>query len=275
MTVTWVLEQNVFAEVCFDLMVEHFKANDIPYHIVKVIPFIHEIEGKVPEITGPCVVYGSIGVQKLAAKHGWTPGVFGGAEAMSEWNASVGLQELYLNFGMMPIPISAVGEHPDRIARLLGGRGEPVTEFFIKPDTDTKEFAGQVIRVEDFSKWYAGMVDSGYLDGNDFGVVVSRPQSLGCEWRVVVVDGKISSYSLYRQYQRVMPERIITPEVEAVVAAAQALYVPAAVYVIDVAQVDDDYKIIEYNTFNSAGLYACDPTKIIDDINAFLERTHA
>lgn len=281
--VTWVLESNVFAEVCFDQMVAHFKAKAIPFHVVKIIPFIHEIEGPGPTIEGPVVVYGSIGIQKLTQVKNWIPGVFGDAKAFSETAAGRNLHDLYLNYGQFRYSIKTLAEKLETILNLMGGlpvaKGEvpPITEFFIKPDTDTKEFAGQIIAADEFRKWYAGMLKSGYLEENDFDVVISRPKKLGCEWRVVVVDGKISECSIYRQYQMVKPERHILPEVEAVVAEAHSLYQPAPVYVIDVAQVqmaDGEwvYKVIEYNTFNSAGLYACDATKIIDDINAYIER---
>lgn len=261
MAVTWILESNVFAETCFDEMVAHLTERGMPYHVVRIIPFIHEIDGKTPVIDGPCVVYGSIGVQKLAAKHGWSPGVF---PVPTEVEAQEALGDLYLNGDAVRMNISEVNAYT---ANREG-------TFFIKPDTDTKEFAGQVIDFADFYKWYDGMLDSGYLTANDFPVVVSEPKKLGCEWRVVVVDGKIVTSSLYRQYQMVKAERNIIPEVEAIVMAAHARFQPAEAYVIDVAQVGDDYRIIEYNTLNSAGLYDCDARAVIDAVTAFVEKTH-
>lgn len=257
---TWVLEANVFAEVCFDRMVAHLSKRNLPYHVVKVIPFIHEIEGKAPEITGPVVVYGSIGVQKLARKHGWSPGVF---PVCTEEETKARLGDIYLNADLSRMMISEAAEH----VRSLGHD----EDFFIKPDTDTKEFAGEVMKGYDFVPWYAKMKNIGYLDENDFPVVISKAKTIGCEWRVVVVDGKISSYSLYRQWQRVMPEHHILPEVEDLVLKAHARFAPAPVYVIDVCQVGDEFKVIEYNTFNSSGLYECEVEKIIDDINEYIE----
>lgn len=258
---TWILESNVFAEVCFDEMLAHLKENGFPHHVVRIIPFVHEIEGKTPQIEGPCVVYGSIGVQKLAAKHGWTPGVF---PIPTEVEAQEALGDLYLNGDAVRMKMSEVSAY-------LAGRTGTI---FIKPDTDTKEFAGSVFATEAFDQWYAGMLDSGYLDGNDFPVVVSAPKKLGCEWRVVVVDGKIVTSSLYRQYQMVKAERNIIPEVEAIVMEAHARFVPADAYVIDIAQVGDEYKVIEYNTLNSAGLYDCDARAVIDAVSAFVEKTY-
>ena len=263
--VTWIIESNVFAETCFDDMVAHLKENDMAHHIVRIIPFIHEIDGKVPDVTGPVVVYGSIGVQKLAATHGWLPGVF---PVPTEIEAQRGLGDLYLNHDITRMKISAV-------ATYLADSYKGGNTVFIKPDTDTKEFAGQVIDALAFNTWYAGMLDSGYLADNDFDVVVSSPKKLGCEWRVVVADGKIVTSSLYRQYQMVKAERNIIPEVEAVVMEAHRRYPVQGAYVIDIAQAGDDYKVIEYNCVNSAGLYDCDARAFIDAVTAFVEETYA
>lgn len=259
--VTWVLEKDVFAEYQFDEMVAHFKANDIPYRVVTIMPFVHEIFGKVPKLTGPVVCYGSIGIQKIASKHGWKPGVWTNSIAFSEPSAVDHLWDLMVNYKYEEMKLSTVQSK-------LASLPDP---FFIKPSTDTKEFAGTVMTHAKFKKWHEEMMSIGYLESDDFKVVISPVQKLGCEWRVVVVNGKISSSSLYRQYQQVMPERHILPEVEEVVYKAHALYPLPGAYVIDVAQVGDDFKILEFNTFNSSGLYNCDVGKIIDDINKFLE----
>jgi len=255
--ITWILERDVFAEVCFNEMIDHFKTNDIPYRVVRIIPFIHEIEGKVPQVSNPIVVYGSIGVQTLAEKHGWNPGVWTNDNFSS--GGSIDISDLLVNDSFEIMKLSEVA---DKVK---------LSEFFIKPNSDNKEFAGMVITREEFATWHAKMLDINYLETDDFDVIIAPYKKLGCEWRVVVVNGKISSSSLYRQYGIVKPQRHIIPEVENIVMEAHSRFVPAPVYVVDVAQVGDEYKIIEYNTFNSAGLYACDVGKIIDDINAFLQ----
>jgi hypothetical protein len=253
---TWILERDVFSESCFNDMVEHFKKNNIPYHIVRVIPFVHEIEGKVPEVSGPVVCYGSIGIQKLARKHGWTPGIWTNDNFNYEaYNNAIG--ELLLNNDCVKMPLSKVGDY-------LNSTG--LKTIFLKPNADTKEFAGCVMEADEFHSWHKKMLDIGYLDNDDFDVVVSEPKRINREWRVAVINGKIASASLYRQYQMVKPEENIIPEVEEVVYMAHAKFVPADVYIIDVAETENGFKVIEYNTFNSAGLYKMDVGKIIDAI---------
>ncbi len=263
--ITWILERNVFSEKCFDQMVEHFKANGIPYHIVTVIPFAHTIEGKVPQVEGPCVVYGSIGTQKLAVEHGWTPGVWTN-DGFNEKVVTNKLAFLSLNYVSYFMLISKVPE-------FLENHPDATEQFFIKPNTDTKEFAGEVMDKTDFLGWYMNMVDIGYLETDDFEVMVAPSKKLGMEWRLVMVDGKVCECSIYKQYQIVKAERQMNPDVIEFAEKCAAIHNPAPVFVLDIAQTEYGYKVIEYNTFNSAGLYACDVTNVIDTINSYIEKS--
>jgi hypothetical protein len=263
--VTWVLEKNVFAEDCFDNMVGHFGKVGIPYHVVTIKPFIHTIAGDIPKIDGPCVVYGSIGSQKLAKANGWTPGVW----TNDQFNEDVLVEKLgpdYLNYDARVVPFK------DVLASVPWYRNI----FFIKPNTDTKEFAGMVISRDKFEEWTNKMMDTGYLDENIFDkpMVISSVKALGCEWRTIIVDGKVSDYSCVRQYQRVMAEHWM-PEA-AIEFAERAAYIhsPAPVFALDVAESVEGYKVIEYNAFNSSGLYKCNVAKIIDDVNAYVEANY-
>ena len=140
MTVTWILERDVFSEVCFEEMIAHFKSNDIPYRTVRIIPFVHEIEGKVPQVSNPVVVYGSIGVQKLAEKHGWLPGVWTN-DSFSSGGSAV-ISDLLVNDSFETMKLSEVSSKVT------------LDEFFIKPNSDNKEFAGMVITREKFDEWH-------------------------------------------------------------------------------------------------------------------------
>lgn len=262
----WVLEENVFSEKCFHEMIDVLNQKNIPYHRIKVIPFVHEIDGrKPPEHDGPTVVYGSLGVQKIADKEGWVPGVFGSEEnfQMDVYRDKLG--DLFLNSDLEYMMMSDV-EHYMTLTGL--------EKIFIKPRGDMKEFAGIVLDRSHFREWYDNMISIGYLDNNDFEVIVSEPKELGCEWRLVVVDGSIVASSLYRQYQQVKPEEHWHAPVTDVVCQAIEKFEPAPVYIIDVAQYGDEYKVIEYNTFNSAGFYDCNVEAIIDAVSTYVQQQY-
>lgn len=266
---TWILERDVFSEECFGQMVAHFKAASIRHHIVRIVPFAHTIDGKAPALPDgeKVIVYGSIGVQKVCREQGWLPGVFGGhkPDAFSESAYFDALKDDYLlNDDMMTTRISKVGEYLD------GLKQDADFDFFIKPDSDSKEFAGQVISRSGFAKWYQGMIDIGYLDDNDFNVCISKVKDVGNEYRLVVVGGEISSGSLYKRHrvgfqQLGFPDELIDFHKE-----VSRIYEPDDVYVMDVAVTANGWKLVEYNTFNSAGLYRCNVCKIINDINKFV-----
>lgn len=89
----------------------------------------------------------------------------------------------------------------------------------------------------------------------------------------MVVDGEIAAGSMYRNYRRLWMRRGIPEEAAHTARLAIEKYRPTPVFVIDVAETDDGFKIVEYGTFNSAGLYACDVAAVIDAINDFVEKS--
>ena len=261
MTVTWILERNVFSEKCFDDMVSHMEKNHIPYHVVTIIPFSHEIEGKTPDVEGLVVCYGSIGIHDLAQRMGWEPGVFHSYNTFNPSTYKVYLGDMFLNNDAIRLPLSDVSSFV---------KASKLDEFFIKPDGDRKEFAGEVMEVDKFDGWLKNLMDIGYLENNDFDVVVSPPKRIGVEARLVVVDNLIVAHSVYRKYQKAWMDEEVDPKMLEFAHKAIREFRPHDVYVMDVTDTDDGYKVVEYNTFNSSGLYACNVGNIIDEINRFV-----
>lgn len=268
MTPFWILEQDVFSERCFEEMIDVFKTDGIHHRVVEVIPFDHKIVGKKPSIPegSPVVVYGSIGIQKICLREGWTPGLWTN-EKFNAMEYQYRLGKHSLNYGGRTMKMSELRTMID------AGR---IPEFFLRPNTDTKEFAGTVMQADEFGPWYEGMILSGYLDANDFDVFVARPKTIVREWRSVVVNGKVVASSRYRQHDVVAQQQGISDMALAATQRAVDLFSPADVFVVDVAQLEgmnddpENFKVIEYNTFNSAGLYHCDARAIITAINDFV-----
>jgi hypothetical protein len=262
MRTTWVLESNVFAENCFDEMVAHLKEHRYPFHVVRIIPFLHELVGETPRIDGPCVAYGSLGVQKLANSQGWKPGIWTNKDFSSSAYAAH-LGELFLNEGLVICRLSEV-------AAKVSGLGWP--QFFIKPNADDKAFAGSIVEPAEIQKWIGNLDSTGLLAENDVEVVLAKPKRVGREWRTVVVGGQVAAFSLYRNYRKLWTERSIDSAALQAVQDAAERFSPADVYVVDVCETDAGMKIIEYNTFNSAGLYDCDVSAVIEAVSSFVER---
>lgn len=139
--VTWVLQSNIFNEQCFDDMVRHFERRSIPHCVVKMVPFSHEVIGPTPEPQGNIVVYGSIGVQELAIRKGWKPGVWTGTEQFNYSKYCERTGDLMLNADCVICPLSQARD----IAAELD-----LDEFFMKPNADSKVFNGIVTTHEEF-----------------------------------------------------------------------------------------------------------------------------
>lgn len=258
--VTWVLESNIFSERCFDEMIKHFKEKDIPFHVIKIIPFIHEAVGEVPVIEGPVVSYGSIGMQNLTRREGWRPGTWTGPE-LNESSLIANLGDMYLNNDALVMRLEDAVHYSRHTS--------PAADFFIKPNEDTKIFAGHVYTVNAIKQLYDNLIRN-EIDTN-FDVVISDyGKKIDCEWRLVVVDGKIAAHSCYKQYQQVMPEIWMPDEVLEFAEKVIKKYNPLDVFVMDICESEGELKVIEYNTFNSSGLYRLDVGLAIDSINKMI-----
>lgn len=209
------------------------------------------------------MAYGSTAIDTVIDRNGWTPGVWR-VDGVRESHSHAALGDLYMNTDMQIVPAREAAQ----VALEKGWEF-----FFVKPDTDTKEFAGTVTDPQKYPHFIDGMLAHEWID-QDFDVCVSPIKDIGIEWRLPVVGGKVVDYSIYRQWREVMPKREIYQEVLDVAAQAIALHDPAPVYVIDIGQVDGELKVIEYNGFNSSGLYACNVANVVDAVNEHVIKTH-
>lgn len=246
-------------------MINVFRKHSIPYHIVRIVPFLHEIDGSTPKVENPVVVCGSIGIHVLAQKNNWATGLYFSDDLNCvEYKKHLG--DLFLNSDAEFCMVSEVAKHFDKF--------QDDEEIFIRPSRDSKEFSGLTITKNKYESWLQNMRDIGYLRKNDFEVMLLKPKALGREWRCILIDKKVIEISQYRtQYAKKKEWVDITTHLDIVEIAEQAAnkFYPVAVAVIDIAETNDGLKVIEYNTFNSAGLYACNVENIILSVNKYIE----
>lgn len=258
----WVIQTNVFAEEGYAHLlaaIDHFAR---PRTLVKVIPFIGELElvdGELPGEGERSIAMGSYALARVAARRGWQPGAF-----LDNLDA-----ELHL---------AHWGEHMlNADARVF--RFEDVPEraqFFLRPVHDTKAFAGTVLDWARYVEWRdnvrkvpAAEPDAAPLITDvltvDTPVMVCACKEILSETRVWIVDGEPVTWSGYKLGARV---RYSAPhEVDARIAAfarerAQQ-WSPNRAYVLDIADTPEGLKIIEVNNLNSAGWYRADLQQLV------------
>lgn len=129
-------------------------------------------------------------------------------------------------------------------------------EYFVRPLEDKKAFNG-------------GIYNKNTLTYNGE-VVLSSLKHVDREYRFFVIDGEITTGSLYKVNGRLEESDII--DIQAKEFAQKMVDKFNYSYVIDVALVNGQYKIMELNCLNAAGFYASNLYKLVLAIEDHYEK---
>lgn len=134
---------------------------------------------------------------------------------------------------------------------------------FIKPSNDRKSFNAQFVDVrqtlEESIK--SSMYQIGYE--TETCVVSFDIANIKRECRFFVVNNNVVTGSHYRINDVTIPKVIQKDDVIWSIADEYALlYKPHDVFVMDIAETNDGFKIVEYNCLNASGLYLADVKKL-------------
>jgi len=145
----------------------------------------------------------------------------------------------------------------------------------MRPVADSKEEPGRVYTTEDLialaekvCRLDINEIPRGALR-HDTELMLSKPVKILKEWRLWIVEGKVVTFSLYKEGARVD----YRPEIDAdalefgqFLADAHPTYSHA--YVMDLCRTPDGLRMIETNSLNAAGLYAADLQKLVEAIES-------
>ncbi len=230
----------------------------ISYTWHKVVPFVGDLlpEPVVPD-PGSVIMFGSYTLWKHAEAKGYRPGVFKLTPFVLEeaWHPYLlnGADALFL----------ALRDIPER----LPNDGK---EWFLRPVDDSKEepgrvrTAGEIIRLaEKVLTLDEDDIPKGSLR-HDTLLMLTEPVRILREWRLWVVDGRIVTYSLYKEGARVIHRHEIDDDALAF-ARQMADINPgySQAYVIDICRTEDGLKLLETNCINAAGFYAADLHELV------------
>jgi hypothetical protein len=140
--------------------------------------------------------------------------------------------------------------------------------LFIRPDNGTKTFSGQLLDLQDFERFINNNIVCNAKD--DDLIIVSTPKNIISEFRFIVSDKKeILGKSCYKFNHKLTtvpgaPEGA-TNLVKKILDVGEY---PARVFAIDIVEDEDhQYWLMEFNSFNSCGLYAADKKKIVKEVS--------
>lgn len=261
----------MFHEFGFHTLLTALRENGVPFTVVKIVPFSHELTwfdgGSIPEADVPTMVWGMTCVEQLSEKKGWKPGVFK--------NENFDMRVLLENYGHFMLNSDGKFYEMGQVPEFEGAR-------FIRPVHDTKSFTGDVINGDEFKVWQQQLYDlKGEFTTLDTTtpVMVASPKKLGTECRFFIVDGKVVSGSTYRVDGRPLRKRVdmnypLAMPLREFAESMVRTWNPCQAFVMDVARVvgSDDFKIVEINCLNSSGFYDTDMAAVVRAIEHRRER---
>jgi hypothetical protein len=247
----WIIQNNLFSEPGWEVLIETLKRFNIPYSEHQVIPFVGEL---LPDIepTGKVICMGAYSLRHIAAKRSWYPGVFD----LEPYDFTVQMQhwkDHMLNGD------SLVYRFEDAVLQ--------DEEMFIRPIHDSKVFAGGIFEREDFKGWQIRICvlrhDTGTTISPDTLIQVSRLKKIYSEHRFWIIKGEIVTASTYKIGHKVQYVDRVDERFYDYVRDRVAEWQPLEAFVIDVADTDEGIKVVEINTLNSSGYYAADMQKLV------------
>jgi hypothetical protein len=226
---------------------------NVPHKFVGVIPFSREITSDEPLDGNNFIPYGSTLMTMLTMD--WRGNYFNPSTFRAEcWNSN---RADMLNLGAMSIT--------DAVAFLK--TQAPKSMWFTRPCEDLKQFSGMVIEAEECWQWFEDAMlceSSGtYHLSPDTAIVLSTPKNIGAEWRWFIVNGKVVSGSMYRFKGQMRKKEELNINVIDEAQRFADIWLPHRNCVMDIAIVDDEVKVIEFNTINSSGFYDHNVNNII------------
>ena len=139
--------------------------------------------------------------------------------------------------------------------------------MFVKPTTDLKAFNGSFLNAnETFNELMNRTQKNESLNYNKIDVLFSNTKKIYSEYRFVVIDGEVISGSRYIKDGLVKPDSFVPDKIMRTAKEYALLYQPSNVFVMDIADTEDGYEIMEYNCFNCSGMYMVDRKKVYKNL---------
>lgn len=262
--INWILQKNLTQPIILNRIKSALIRPDESWEEVEVKPFSNQLPKIKNKNTFP-IIYGSTtfmlnAYKNEALKAGvfYQPMTFHMQNYVAKWGDNV------LNSDGQLIPFG----------QLKKLDSDPEKKWFIRPNDDGKDFSGRVDTFKALVNWSAQVCNLHLVDFNETTEVWIAPlKTIKKEWRLFIVDDKIVSSSRYMKNGKLDENGSDAPT--AMLDFAKmciSTYRLHDVYVMDIAQIDHTYKLIECNCFNGTGFYGHDIEMIVAAINQLIRK---
>ncbi|MBC6994841.1 ATP-grasp domain-containing protein [Neolewinella lacunae] len=262
--INWILQKNLTKPEILKRIKTVLNGEDEIWEEVDIIPFSNEI----PEIKNKDtfkIIYGSTtfmlnAYQSEELREGvfFEPIKFQMTNYVDKWKDKV------LNFDGKLM----------RFGEIENMKSEQEKKWFIRPNNDGKEFSGKVESFKKIVNWSNKVCQLELPEFNrDTEIWISEPKEITKEWRLFIVNNEIVSASRYMNDGQLDESENDIPK-EMIEFAQERIdeYRLEDIYVMDIAEIQNEYKLIECNCFNGTGFYKHNVERIIQSINNFVKR---
>jgi hypothetical protein len=261
--IQWVVQDNLGGEG-FDALAAACRSQGLAFVPVAAIPFSPTL----PDFRRdrPSILYGSTTLCSLAyAEAELRPGVFfdPAAFTIENYNEQWGGRMLNSEAEVYTIAAMLEKDWMDHV--------EPDKVFFVRPNDDSKLFAGQTRPVWEIRPWLEQMIANGAAQP-DAQIAVGEPYSLYKEWRLWIVKGQIVAASQYRTEGRLFKRQGVPYYIARFANECCEQYMPHDVFVMDVCVTGGEPYIVECNCMNSSGFYSANVEDIVRAVSRYFRR---
>ncbi len=245
----YIIQENTFNEANYDNLIIGLEKLDLPYEIVKVIPFLNEIEFETKEKN--VFPFGGLTMARISKKYGWKPGF------MINDNYDFMVYKDYYKENLL--------NYDSRIIRF--GDKDFFNEklFFVRPTEDTKVFVGKVYDMEQWENFREYSLTNGHSTvlNENTEIQISTVKKIQQEIRFWIVKGEIVTASQYRLGGRLLFNDVIDSSGYDYCREMIKLFQLNDAFVMDICLTNDEYKIVECGCINCAGFYKADMQKLL------------
>jgi hypothetical protein len=245
----YIIQENLFREEGHAKLISSLEKFKIDYELVKVLPFIEEVEYKTSR--KDVFVFGSLKLARISKKYEWNPG------AVVTPNHDYEVYSKFYKDNLL--------NYDSRIFEVKDDFEWLYEQHFIRPCLDNKVFTGKVFDKEDWIKTRQYLLTNGHSSSitENTKIQVAVPKKLTQEIRFWVVNGKIVTQSTYRRGSFLYYDEIVDQDAIDFAKQMIDIFQLAETFVIDLGLTDEGWKIIECGSISCAGFYDADMQKLL------------
>lgn len=270
MDIVWLFEKDLWQEENDAMKLAVEKAG-YSWREIEYVPFSEPDYSNIEADHEICIFYGSLNLARKLRPH--VSGVYCDLPKFECTNYYSYAGEYLLNEGYIMIPFGELERKYSQIFEYFYPSccsGPDGTELFIRPSSGFKLFTGQLISFDEFERDFQRLNYSP-VDSNKI-VILSRPLSISKEWRVVIVDGKAVTSSVYKDRGYAISSPTHPEDMDVLHKFAEMIakeYSPEPIFCVDigVCKNQNKLKLIEINSFSCSGLYKCDKDIIVKAVS--------